>query len=217
MRKNNHLMLAYVLFLFLASIIGGFLEEARWNAIVCGATIASYFFAFSDYFYHFKSARDGSQEIDRQCGEMTISSARITRILLKSVERQEIENHEFVASSEKIYKLLDECTEFGKQWLRDAEEESTWAKKCSRISNFLSVLGFLAFLCVTILFPSLSGLSQIQNALTISAFAIIALTQYLREEDAQRVKKQKDYIALQKRSWEEIEAKIIQEEPAHAD
>lgn len=183
MKRNNLYFLSYTLFIFICFAVKCVWDYPLWGVIVAAITTASCIFACADiaelvateyetdvnnFQPLLKSALDKCNKIDKFFSKH------------KSILEHQTENNEELVSA-----LLD-----GPQAIENVKNEllkiQNGLNLKKRLSNFckniigpLVVLGNLLFFCTVAFEPINSMLVPIQDYLTVFAFGVLMLTQYL--------------------------------------
>lgn len=183
MKRNNLYFLSYTLFIFICFAVKCFWDYPLWGVIVAAITTASCLFACADitevvaneyekdvekFTPLLKSAMAKCEKLDKDISQHKAffesrakESDGLAGIVLEGIDVIEDTKKELV----KIKKGLD--------------SKEALSKFCKKITGSLVVLGNLSFFCTVAFEPINGALVPMQDYLTVFAFGVLMLTQYL--------------------------------------
>lgn len=186
MKRNDIFMLSYILFIFISLIVRCFCDYAMWAPTIAAITAASWIFSIADIFHTTAAAY--------------LSDAETFTPLLDKAEKR-IEHIEGMHQANEAYmnkakangiELANVLSE-GPILLSHTKQELTSiksnvkkkhsiSKRCKSVATPFTMLGFLTFFC-TITFETINHfLIPLQDYLTVFAFGVILLTQYVNNQ-----------------------------------
>lgn len=213
MKRNNMFMCAYILFIIFSALVRLYWNFPMWNALVSAVTISSFFFAFADDCA--VAADDMKQSIKIRRRYIDTAKKEIDFMIRRAEEKRrkcqlavdddrrgKIEA-ELTEIDENI-KMALECRDIIKEVEIDLEKDQKKVSKNEKKASALALVGFFAFFCV-MSFQTLNAITtQIQDYLSVCAFALILLTQYvsgIRRENNERNEAKLEQIAAE---WEKM-------------
>lgn len=192
MNRNNIFMISYIIFIAVCAIIKIIWDYPMWGKIVAAITCSSWFFALAD------SEADDYTDLDEYRGIYSNyteqASAKIKSVLselncrllaLKNAEvtdnsKQTIE--EGIKHFEDLIAIVRECEEECAEEKEKIQKDYLSMKHKKIMASVYAAAGFFSFFCV-LAFEKVANLAiDIQDYLTVYAFAIILLTQYFSTE-----------------------------------
>lgn len=187
MKKNNLFMLAYIVFSVLCGVVKIFWDYPMWTTIVGAITTASCIFAISDFLHtqaatYMALAKEQTYHSESALGEITfIRKALLMRI--KQVETHYVEKtytrEEELAFCASSQQRIDSLEKDFQRTIKIINKPIKSAKTTLNISTGLTLIGFLSIFCCMTFEPIACFFDQYQEEMTVWAFAIILLTQYL--------------------------------------
>lgn len=200
MKKQNLLMYAYVVFLFVCLFVKSFWTFPLWDAFVIAITCASYFFAFGDYFYQLANGRFRLAEMYKQRVDIISAGQPLTKRIIEQNKHTLAlacsEGNKYKAAAEALTSaadVLDNAYDFFEEQSIDIQKSvSQYSKEGNRYlvcASFANAFGFLSFLCILAFFNDSLWLVSLQDTLSAWAFAIIMLTQCLKLIDDHFIEK----------------------------
>ena len=206
-------MLSYITFLFICSFVINLYDFSMWQPIVAATTISSFLFAFADYFEEFANQYDKQYEIDKQYYETT---KKFAEMVFNSAH-----NHRTDSNGKKYEKVIEKINLIC-QKSETSYKKSGKLKRDAQINNFIAQLttysGFLVFLCILVFYDYLGeNFLSVQDNVTVLAFAVIMLTQYLKGWCAERMKKRSAEYEKYSDLWSGLYRSFRSEENDDAD
>lgn len=222
MKRSSILMGSYIFFILICFLTRTFIVYPMWGAVVAAVTFSSAFFSYADFFWN------SSQSLLDICG--------VEKEYIKDRRRVlKIESETFKDVAMKIYSIPKEkfdTSEMEKELerliIQHKEKEiqlNDYEKKvnsnCKRVKNYkfigetLTFMGFLIFLCILVFVPITDKVVEMQDLLTVLAFAIILFSQLngsifdeRLKQDEEKRKNAKDEYGKSKLQLEDIKEKI---------
>lgn len=194
MKRNNLLMLSFIVLMAVCAIVKSFWDYPMWPTIVAAITMASWVFAFADLFLSQASAI--SKIADEQLDGADVSLHEVKRIK-KAIEIRieqigEKAKGKESSSAPSLYTTEDELSHLNSSLKSVSEMESDLqaytsslrsgkkhSKTLCRAGCVLTVAGFLSFFVIVIFKAMQEKPVGDTDSLTVWAFCIILLTQYL--------------------------------------
>ncbi len=186
MKRNNIFMWAYIVFIFVASILRLFVAYDFWNSIVIAVTISSMVFAFEDLYVRrakfYNSSKENLQTIYSQAKKHFDRSKEYieeaTAVLNEVKALNVVLPESFLtlqipdSSNEKAQETFNSL----KEMISKLEKDAKKFKKTAYIFAFIGFFCLFSFLviCELCRIPLI-----IQELITVFSFAIILLTQQL--------------------------------------
>lgn len=195
MKRNNLFMLSYIVFIFICFIVRIFCEYPMWNTLVVSISVSSGVFAFADYYSGKASSELSASKITKDLfarTEKCISDQlRIVDVKLKeqmSTEPMEQLGAEcYIDEKNKLLRLKEENSAIKIMY----EENNRQHKRFCNYANILNFFGYLSFF-ITLVFQTVSSvLSSYLDLLSVLAFGLILLTQYMTGRSEEKIEKQK--------------------------
>ena len=179
-------MLSYIVFIFICFVVRAYYEFPMWNTLVSAISISSIIFAFADFFSGLAAGQLAAFRITKELYITTEKSLSGLRQKLDEMNKDLTEklNEEFFAKTggnvhintkTNLAQLSKENESIKTMYIK----YDTQHKKYSTLSNILSFLGYLSFF-VMLVFQSISSMfSAYLELLSVLAFGLILLTQYM--------------------------------------
>lgn len=197
MKRNNMFMLSYIVFIFICFVIRTYCDYPMWNTLVVAISFASGIFAFADFFSGKASAElDASlvtKDLYLRTGESLSHQKKVIDecILKLSLEANDEEDEASLKYYKDIKNKLEEEAVEHSRIKEMYEKGQILYKRHCKCSNCLNFIGYLAFFIILV-FQSVSILlSPSLELLTVFSFGLISLTQYMANQAAERLNKQK--------------------------
>ena len=214
MNRNNIFMISYIIFIVVCAIVKIIWDYPMWGKIVAAITCSSWFFALADLETDDYTDLDGYRGIYSNYTEQ--ASAKIKSVLaelncrLLSLRNAEVtENNKQTIEKgikhfEDLIAIVKECEEECAEQKEKIQKDYLSIKHKKTMASVYATAGFFSFFCV-LTFERVANLAiDIQDQLTVYAFAIILLTQYLStEKKALRNRKRKQAQELC-RKWDSL-------------
>lgn len=206
MKKNNLLMLAYITFIFICAIVRFFGDFPQWQVIVAAITATSWIFSLADFNYTAANELHSSSKEMLECAESSIENiqAMLNTIDVFLVENKSETENELLKAKQEQADYYGRARECAINSLDAYEKMKSLAKKNNRtadtagkVASALTVVGFVEFFSVL----SFERFSKVfinsQDIMTVMAFGLILLTQYMAEvskENRQKLRESADAI-----------------------
>lgn len=219
MRKNNSLMLAYIIFLFACVVARAYTDFPIWHTLVAAITITSGILSIADFAN--LVSKEWGKEAEDYLSNVEIDLIYVRQMLgainrrleKKDFPKLEIDTHteegcirHYTESKERAERLLDGFVS-GKAPMN---EQVKLSKTLNNVSIVLNVVGFFAFFFILAFEPISNKLVSHQDVLTVASFGIILLTQYFgdfyAEKDKERQKTNeamRDGLSALRKSFEQ--------------
>ena len=216
MRKNNLLMSAYIAFVILCFVVRIYHDEfPMWNAIVAAVTISSAFFAYADFFFcYYKALSDACDVADefiymtkKRLNAETKSFVEINN-LMESIPKGKFDFSEMKETIIPIQNKHDEMELWIEVYVNDTQEKRKRAKNNKFLAEMLTFFGFFVFLCILVFMPITSAVVEMQDVLSVLAFAVILLSDLNGTIKAEKLEKDKIKSENAKRSYEECRRQL---------
>lgn len=215
MKRNNILMGAYIAFIVICFIVRTFTEYPMWRAIVSAVTISSAFFAYADFFGIYAQAFSDICEVaekfildTRNKLENELRAFEEINERVKSVSKEEFDFSEVENITKVVMNRHDEM----EIWIEDYAKRNVIKQKKVKnykvISEALTFFGFLALLCILVFSPISSRVIKVQDLLSVLAFAVILLSQYMGAALSEKLEKDKREAKSAKRTHDESRIKL---------
>lgn len=222
MKRCNILMGAYIFFILICFVVRNFVEYPMWGAIVAAVTVSSAFFTYADFFW------SNSQSLSDVCdlADEYISDTR---------KKLNAETYTFEKIHKKIYSIPEGKFDFSEMervigtiqqehndtenWLNDyvkkTDANRRKVKNYKFISEVFTFVGFLSFLCILVFLPITDKVVQMQDMVSVLAFAVILLSQLsssifyeMLKQDKEKVINAKEKYAKCRLQLKEMEGKV---------
>lgn len=210
MKRNSWLMIAYIIFIFISSIIRLFYVFPMWESLVIAVTVSTSLFTYADVFLSLADSLESQIKsrcrLDRDIQEQIAIEKPITEKLYN--DAQEItEPREAVEKIKRsVIKLRNLNSEI--EEVIEDNKKSCWEtrKKINRYNlggAILSIAGFVLFLCILVYEPLKLFFIKKQDILTVTSFALVLSTQFIRDHFNQMMKheneiKEQAYLKFKK-------------------
>jgi hypothetical protein len=181
-------MMAYIAFIILCAIVHDAYPIPSWEKLVSAITVSSAFFAFADPFLALANAMNRViRSADNYCNE-TMNSIGVERAELNKISIALEVNDLDSPLIEKNKRLVNEVLSLIAE-LEDSLNETKQitlagkklAKRETRAGASLTIIGFFLFFCI-ITFPPISSFAiKLQDTITIFAFALVLLSQFIQD------------------------------------
>ena len=206
MKRNNLLMIAYIIFIFICVVVRFLGEFPKWQVIVAAITATSWIFSLADFNYTVANELHTSSKEALECAETSIENIQAMLNTIDNFLRKnkgEAENELLKANQEQVDHYV-RTRERATSCLGAYEKMESLAKKSSRLADIarkaasvLTVVGFVEFFSI-LSFERFSKVFIVsQDIMTVMAFGLILFTQYMGEvskEKRQKYKKATDNI-----------------------
>mgnify|MGYP003306025347 CR=1 FL=1 len=188
-------MLSYIVFIFICFLVRVYCEFPMWNTLVAAISFSSSVFAFADFYAGLASTELAVSRITKNLFTQTDKSLEY---LLKKLDKELAEKltadlstklgHDVnIEAKSNLTKLSEENNKLKTMY----KENDRRHKRYSNLANLLNFLGYLSFF-VALVFQSVSSvLSSYLDLLSVFAFGMILLTQYMTGYYEERIEKQK--------------------------
>ncbi len=189
MNRNNAFMLSYIAFIIICILVRMFTDYPMWNVIVSAITVSSWFFAIGDA--NISDAEDLQQLLDAWYRFSEKEKINTDKLLPKAIEAKERFLKKEDVDDEKaaeIVGMMNEAIEYLQSVNKeDKDFENALRKKKQKIANcqkcglWCTILGFLTFFSIVTFQKIGEVVIGVQDYTTVSAFAIILMSQYQSE------------------------------------
>lgn len=186
MTKNNWLMISYIAFLFLSTIVRSFMDFPMWETLVIAVTISGGFLTYSECYessYDFlkKSNEKTEQWLDK-FRATTNSEIKTCEEMIASIEDSHIETDYYLGLIEHIKIISDDLkARFDNDEIaRHRKRQRKTEKIYYVVSVVLSIIGFLLFFCILVFRPVEAFFAKSQSSYTVLAFAVMLSSQFSR-------------------------------------
>lgn len=214
MNKNNLFMISYIIFIVVCAIIKIIWDYPMWGRIVAAITCSSWFFALAD-----SEAADFTDlgEYRRIYSDYTAqASVKIKSILIElncrllALNDTEVteKNEQIIAERTKHFEdliaIVKECEGECTEETEKLQKDHLLMKRKKIMASVNAAAGFFAFFCV-LTFEKVANLAiDIQDQLTVYAFAIILFTQYLSTEKRNQRNRKQEQAQELCRKWDNL-------------
>ena len=194
MKRNNILMLAFIIIMGLCAIVKQYWDYPAWPLVVEAITVASWIFAVADFLVIHSAAQEKItdtlqpsvewmlEEMSRikkavdvriyQLNQKTAQQKKPTEPTICYTDQDDLEYH---MDTKKNVSVTEAAAVSLNQLLEKGEKR---AKVFSKLGYGLTVLGFVAFFGIVIFGSIAECLGLSLDLMTIWAFIIILFTQY---------------------------------------
>lgn len=205
-KNNSPIMLAYVIILFACSLLN-FLDKllvlniADWNSVLSAAAVATYFFSLAN--------------MEKVTCSLIKKSYRLKVDKLKLLSRR-VKANKLYSGTDNVKELINEIDEIEKEtedvMKRDIVKVDSEIGKSDKIVFITNTLGYIAFFAVLIINPIKKWAANMQDILTLIAFAVAAGTDYIMEVRTKQFDDEyKNIKALYEKQIKELEEKALSE------
>lgn len=226
MKRNNLLMLAYIIFIFICATVRFLGEFPQWQAIVAAITATSWVFSLADFDY---TVANELHEISKDALKFSEFGIKRVQGLLKTAENFLSENkdkgNDELSEMEQEQRILYANTrQRGEACIKSYREIEATAKKSNHTADIaekgasiLTVVGFIGFFSII----SFEGISKIfinsQDIMTVMAFGLILFTQYMDEASKKKRKKFQESTNAVNDNWNALKKSFDLEASHYAD
>lgn len=223
MKRNNLLMLAYIIFIFICAIVRLFGEFPRWQVLVAAITATSWVFSLADFDY---TVANELHKISKDALKFSEVGINHVQGLLKAVENflsenKDKRNDKLSEMEQEQRTLYDNIRQKGEGCIKSYREIEATARKnnhtadiAEKGASILTAVGFIGFFSII----SFEGISKIfinsQDIMTVMAFGLILFTQYMDEASKKKRKKFQESINAVNENWNALQ-KIFDSEASH--
>lgn len=187
MKRNNQIMIAYIVAIFLGIAVKLFWDYPMWEIIVAAVTCSSACFSISDgILNHASDLRDEIQLTSMFSKDMHDLYSDFLVLSEKKINIGETGETDGGDAQNGNTKLLTICRNFALEMIETHQKEVDDIKNKEKqircltfISNLFVIAGFFLFFCFT-MFPELQKVVAAKlDIISVFSFAVILLTQYL--------------------------------------
>ena len=204
MKRNNLLMLSFIILIVVCALVKSFWDYPMWVTVVSAITVASWLFALADLCFSQASAQ--IKIADEQLGD-TEDSLTEVEMISKAVDARmvQLKNDKNYETSSLLHTKEDELqylssvksdiTEIASdlQSYKDQLMKGQKGAKTNKVWGYvITVLGFLIFFLTIIFNPLMEAPINGLDVMTVWAFAIILFTQYMETLLDERREKKKN-------------------------
>lgn len=203
MKRNNLLLISYILFIFICLIVRSFIAFESWSAIVSAIALSSACMAYADLFYLQSKAYSEACDIEEKFSvDMRRRNDEENSIVADM--QAKLSNAMEINGDRDYSSLKTDMDEVEQQVLSldglldDFEEEIAKKRKNQKrynvIGDVFTCASFLLFLCI-ISFAKLEQMAaDLQERISVIAFVIILSSQYLGLRHADDYEKEKERL-----------------------
>ena len=205
MKRNNLLMLSFIILITVCALAKSFWDYPMWITVVSAITVASWLFALADLCFsqasaHIKMANEQLGDTEDSLTEVEMISKAVDRRIVQLKNDKNYEESSLLHTKEDEIQYLSsvksdlEDIGTGLQSYKDLLEKGQKGANTNKVWGcVITVLGFLVFFLTIIFNPLMEAPAEGLDEMTVWAFAIILFTQYMETllEERREKKKQK--------------------------
>ena len=226
MKRNNLLMLSYIIFIFIALVVRWFWDFPLWPTLVVAIAVASALLTLAEF-----NQMYATEEL-ALCDILIDGSAEAIHRGLKMVEGQvtflnKYKDYHSSSENDALQKRINyfkrskesalRCIDSFKKVQADMEKSKRLAVIAEKVASILTVLSFVSFFIILTFEPIASHLTKNQDVLTVLAFGTVLWSQYLREKlKGQQNKAKASYEAIND-GWKILQEGLEREVKTDAD
>lgn len=206
MKRNNLLMIAYIIFIFICVVVRLFEDFPQWQVLVAAITATSWVFSLADFNYTTANELHAMSKDTLTFTESNIDNIqgvlnKIDSFLsentseLPKIEQEEINN----------YKVrVQNCIKSSEKLKAEAEKSNCIANISGKMASAFTIVGFVGFFSI-LSFDKLSKMcTNSQDIMTVMAFGLILFTQYMGEISKEKREKQKEASDAIMNRWDTL-------------
>lgn len=214
MNRNNLFMISYIVFIGVCAIFKIIWDYPMWGRIVAAITCSSWFFALADSEANEYTDLDEYVKIYSNYGLQSSDKIKsvldeLNRKLLELKNGEEAESNdpnitERIRHFEKIIAIVKECDSECEEEKEKAQNDQLLMKRKEIMESVYTVVGFFSFFCV-LTFETVANLAiDLQDQLTVYAFGLILLTQYISGEKRTLRNRKQEQMQELCRKWDNL-------------
>lgn len=204
MKRNNCLMIAYIIFIFVCVVVRFFEEFPRWQVLVVAITATSWVFSLADFNY---TTANELHAISKNTLTFIESNIDNIQVILNKIDLSENASELSKIMQEKInnYKTsAQNCIGSFEKLKVEAEKSKHIANLSEKMASIFIIVGFVGFFSI-LSFDELSKMfTNSQDIMTVMAFGLILFTQYMGEISKENREKQKEASDAIRNRWERL-------------
>lgn len=209
MKRNNSLMIAYIIFVFISATVRFFGEYPMWRTLVAAITTTSWMISLADFYYATAIELRISSKEDLRYAEAAILDIQG---MLDAIEKILVKNENRINSTQTSQENMAHYVDMkngGLHFLEKHQKIRSMAEKDKnrsdideKIAAFFAVAGFIAFFMI-LAFEQISTMFiDQQDIMTVMAFGIILLTQYTDAYSKEKRKRTQESHDILIGGWE---------------
>ena len=199
MKRNNWLMIAYIIFIFVSCIIRCFYIFPMWESLVIAVTVSTSVFSYADVFLSRSESIESQIKITRKIDQEIQEQIQIEKPIADNILKEALSCDQERPESEKLIKLANKLKSRSSDLEKMIREKSEYLEKKTKqcrtyniIGAILSVIGFVLFLCILVYEPIKNIFIKHQDLLTVTSFALVLSTQFIRDFYTQMVTRENE-------------------------
>lgn len=221
---NNSLMIAYIISIFICVFVRLFGEYPMWPTLVAAITTTSWMISLADSNYAVATeCRKYSEDVLMYAEAATMDIQRI----LDAIDKLLVGNDSGIDSTQAGQEHLEHYSDTKKDVLHYLEQHQEIELKAHKILHYagisekidvlLTVVGFVAFFAVLAFEQISKKLIDRQDIMTVMAFGLILLTQYVAAYSKEKRKQAQESYNRFMDGWTALRKSFESEVLHHAD